>query len=564
MKTQQQEAETFLRALWEGVPEPHKFLTWTLDRKYSLWWNDPAEAAEAVAGKPNEYVGVGLADPTQTRLIMTERAKANEISGIAGFGLDIDYQDGAAHKGKKLPPDEASAHQLLDAMPLRPTLVVHSGHGLQAWWLLKEHLIFDGVADRMAAANVARDWNATLAAKAKQLGWEVDSVHDLARVLRIPGTINTKGGVSVPARLLVSDGPRYADLDEFAAVCVQAPADTGKAGPKFTDAPRSVDFWTGVLEGSEEGGRNNAMAALAGLMFNGMKDVADEKQRRLMLKFFQLVNERNSPPLEDRELNATFFSILKKEIGKRAAEEACIELEQSEMYAEEGPSEERLRILSGMLSEDKLELAKITKKGREGAEYAITLKNGETVTLGAIVNQDQVRKAILDHTAGTPSPVVIRLFKKPEWLAVCRRMAAAAEEIDMPEYSRAYTAGSSIGSYLETRQGAVGLPTFDDMIPGALQSGAPFVEGGMVHVTIQDLVKTLRATGDKWNERDWVNGLHDLGFERFTVSRTFGEGQRKQKKYWRVDASILEQKCGVHCFAAEAEGSRDRATAATA
>jgi len=547
MNTQQKEAETFLCALWEGVPEPHKFLTWTLDRKCSYWWDDPAEAAEAIAGRPNEYVGVGLADQSKTSLKLSERAKANEISGIAGFGLDIDYQDGAAHKGKTLPPDEESAHKLLDAMPLRPTLVVHSGHGLQAWWLLKEHLIFSGDADRMRAAMVARDWNATLAAKAKGFGWEVDSVHDLARVLRIPGTINTKGGVSVPARLLKHDGPRFEDLDCFTAVCVQAPAESSKAGPKLADAPRSREFWNKILSGVEEGGRNNAVASLAGLLFQGMKDVEDERLRRIYLELLQKVNLDFDPPLPEMEVTRTTMSILRAEVQKRAAADALVKLEQSESYAEAAPSDERLRIIASLLTDDNLRIAGITKRGSEASEYAFELDNGTSVTLGSLLNQDQVRRALFDHTAGTPDPVVIRLFKKPEWLSVCRHIAAAARSIDAPEYGRATQGAAYLGAYIEIKQGSTGLPAPHTMSREEWVDGAPFFDAGEVYIGVLDLTRTLRTCGNPWNEKDWANALMDIGFERAQVNRRF-DGKQIKRRCWKANASMIEAKHHIHAF----------------
>ena len=86
-----------------------------------------------------------------------------------------------------MPPDESAALHIIERIGIRPSIIVHSGHGFHAYWLLKEP-----VRAEEGAARLARCWGATIAAHAQSLDYIVDSVWDLARVLRIPGTINHK------------------------------------------------------------------------------------------------------------------------------------------------------------------------------------------------------------------------------------------------------------------------------------------------------------------------------------------------------------------------------------
>jgi hypothetical protein len=87
---------------------------------------------------------------------------------------------------------------------------VHSGHGVQCWWIFREPWIFSGDADREHAADLARRFNRLFKERAKARGWDCDSVSDLARVLRVPGTTNAKVvGAHRPVYILRDCDRRY-------------------------------------------------------------------------------------------------------------------------------------------------------------------------------------------------------------------------------------------------------------------------------------------------------------------------------------------------------------------
>jgi hypothetical protein len=110
---------------------------------------------------------------------------------MPGVWADIDVK-GEGHKENDLPPSIETAVQLAQEFPLQPTVLVHSGHGLQAWWLFKEPWVFDSPDERHEAQDLSQRFQATLRVKAEAHGWKLDSTHDLARVLRLPGTYNRK------------------------------------------------------------------------------------------------------------------------------------------------------------------------------------------------------------------------------------------------------------------------------------------------------------------------------------------------------------------------------------
>lgn len=83
---------------------------------------------------------------------------------------------------------------LVATMTLPPTLILHSGGGFQAWWLFVEPWVFGSDEERERAAALVKRWQSLLRIRAAEKKWELDSTHDLARVLRPTGTWDWKYG----------------------------------------------------------------------------------------------------------------------------------------------------------------------------------------------------------------------------------------------------------------------------------------------------------------------------------------------------------------------------------
>ena len=97
-----------------------------------------------------------------------------------------------------------SALERLKEIQIQPTILVHSGHGLQAFWLFDQ--LVDVSTDRQAAASRQADWIQMLIDVYSP--YSIDSVSDLSRVMRLPGFINHKSGDRpVSVEFITSDGP---------------------------------------------------------------------------------------------------------------------------------------------------------------------------------------------------------------------------------------------------------------------------------------------------------------------------------------------------------------------
>lgn len=299
------EARRFLQALY-GLDAPGWCPVFLLPSTVPHWVRatDLERIADtglqAAARGQNVYVPVGLQAERQD----SGRGKAATVCALAGLWADIDYQS-PAHKAQNLPPDEAAARALLAELPLEPTAVVHSGHGLQAWWLFRELWAFGSDAERLAAAELSERWQSTVQAVAARHGWTVDATADLARVLRLPGTVNRKDGCEpVPVRLLRLDGSRYT-RDDFEPYLVDVPDNRGNGNGS---AP-------GMRDAIPAGQRNATLTSLAGTMRRrGMGEEA-------ILAALLAVNAAQcQPPLPQAEVKVIAHSVAGYEPAEPAGE----------------------------------------------------------------------------------------------------------------------------------------------------------------------------------------------------------------------------------------------------
>ncbi len=333
------ESLAFLETMFRGKSDDLWLYLWKEDR--SKWFQSIEKAAQFGFEKSNYYFGCCLSPKDNGEY---KRCTAANAAASPGFWCDIDYSDGtAAHKAKNLPfpPSEESAHKIIDAVGTKPTMIVHSGHGLQAYWLFESLLIFADAKQRKDFAQRSQAFQERLIAIGASFGWHVDSVGDLARILRLPGTINAKADCpEVPCRLLVADGPRIQSADEMigsvltpiqknrlnfesnghaktaVAVFVDENPESG------TRVGKPIEEWDRIGRGVGEGERNVAATKWAGIIISGMGDCFDSTRIRVGWLNFENWNLRNSPPLDTDELRTTWNSILRAEQSKASAKNA--------------------------------------------------------------------------------------------------------------------------------------------------------------------------------------------------------------------------------------------------
>jgi len=181
------------------------------------------------------YVSMGL----QRKIGSTyTRATDAEVCGVTGMWLDIDVECDA-HKTKNLPKNKAEAQSILNSVGLDPTMVINSGHGYHIYWMLTKPYIWDnGVPEQHAKASaLVKNWYNYCRDTGKTLGFHLDPVGDLCRVLRLPGTWNFKRPEVVPVEVVMcTSAIRYAQKD-----FVRENIDPGFV-PKNPDVIFTLDF----------------------------------------------------------------------------------------------------------------------------------------------------------------------------------------------------------------------------------------------------------------------------------------------------------------------------------
>lgn len=121
---------------------------------------------------------------------------------------------------------EAIAQHIEAAPWPAPSVIVDSGGGLHGYWLLREPWLLDSDEARQAAEVVQRAW-------VQQVIGADPSVHDLVRILRVPGTLNFKYDPPRPVRFL------RCDLDQaypLQALTAHLPP-VHEAAPRFKNDP---------------------------------------------------------------------------------------------------------------------------------------------------------------------------------------------------------------------------------------------------------------------------------------------------------------------------------------
>lgn len=113
------------------------------------------------------------------------RSKAEDISALAAVWIDIDFKSEGIQSRE-------NAHELIDLISdligVGPSVVVHSGNGLQPYWAIDPA---EEYTQELGTSLLLR-WGAFCRWVAASQGGQLDSVFDLPRIFRAPGSFNHK------------------------------------------------------------------------------------------------------------------------------------------------------------------------------------------------------------------------------------------------------------------------------------------------------------------------------------------------------------------------------------
>lgn len=515
------EAIDFLNLLFADTQD--HFLIWTLPDGMSYWFTDPGNAATRVealvAEKRDVYVGCGL---SPRAMGSKNRCPAAEISGIVGVWADVDVAD-AVHTKKNLPPDDESALALINGMGLAPSAIVSSGHGFHAWWLFKEPWVFDGGEDREKAQSLVASWGYTLMSRAKEKGWTIDSAFDLARILRVPGTMNRKVASDIkPVTILSQSDARY-DPEDFVdymidSVVVSDPHFTVAVGKlkldpnaeppsqKFELLLDNIDNFRPVWNFKRKDLNGDASAYDLALC-NIAVDCGWEDQEiaNLLIAFWRKNNLRMKTREDyvQRTIAKARIDYEKRINGLNVDNGmTTIAAKRTELKeAPHGEREDRKEVLLKMLSEKLgIPIVKFVKYTCEPAKYALVTTLG-TVQLGGIGNISNQQR-FRDEVASAIDRFPERIRK--EWDVIQGALMDCVEHEDLGEEAteQGETKGW-IAAYLDEKR-----------LAESIRESNPYKdENGIVYIHLKDMTAWLerRKSGQNVKSADLSRRIQIVG-----------------------------------------------------
>jgi hypothetical protein len=523
------EAGEFLITLW-GNPPPGQVLIWTLPQKRSVWFNRLDNVQMGDYSHLDVYTGVGVA-PLDVMLRTGQRATTDGIGGIAGLWADVDYA-GKDHSKPNLPPTEADAWGLVHEMAYPPTIVVHTGHGLQAWWLFHEPWIFKNGEERERAQVMIRGWQDHMAQLAGARGWVVDATHDLARLMRLPGTYNNKSE-RVPVKVLSSDGPRVS-WEEFPFLTAAHTA--GWITPPLPD----VKIGSLILDPDAE----PPLGKLLALQDNDAKfsrsmrrdrpDLADQSPSSYDMS---LASIAATAGWSDQEIaNLLIFS--RRENGddlKLREDYYARTIARAKGPAEQAEATERLKeggrsltdlsaLLGNGIDGDRIEILDLVMHVGDPPEFWMQTSAGD-ITLGTVNNITDQGRFLTAIAAATQ--LVLAPCKKIAWAFRAQAILRCCRHVELGEASHP---GSEMAHWVETY---LDTQTILEDQNVAAEQGLPFRKDGVIMFPLSGFRQYLRfSVGENLSSHKLGQRLRLCGIEP-TVIRVIIKGKETSRNHWR-------------------------------
>lgn len=550
----------FFQDLFGEKPSGGLFIqVWTKGDKQNHYFDSATAAGQFAAAHPRDvYTGVSL---SPKNFGPRRRCGAAQSAGIAGVWADIDVAGGPLGNDEGKAPDFAAAEQLAFSI-LEPTLCVNSGYGLQAWWLFDDGPWFfgDGRAERERGAAVAAGWIALLREKAQTLGFDLDAVQDLARLMRVPGTLNCKGGKEAPVGHVYepSLGPRHSRetitklaLDAKPAATTvrevleglvgefeidpraQPPYDrmqvAGANNPLFiktlehTRRERSIENWS-LSE------YDLSLASMAVQMGWSDQEIVD------LLIFHRKKHGEPEKALREDYLRKTLGRARRQGEATKAekrVDDALQNLAAMGKQAESDP-DAVMEAFNDVIGSDKLKVMELIQDGDDPrqARYRIIVEPGAVeVPIGApstLFNPDAFREAF-----GVVTGHVMPLVKKAAWLEALQALLNVRQVHIADDDTIRGQVVEWMGKYVGERM----LPDPAE----AIRRREPFERDGSIFVFAASFhTFVTRSVGRRVSEADLKMMLKQSGFAPKPVSFRTESGSSTSRSYYCAPKGVLD------------------------
>jgi len=555
----------FLEALYSDIDKDLFFLIWVFDgqrMKRSYWfknWNDANELLIELKRKEvNVYCGAGLSSQD---FGSDKRCRKNEIAGLIGFFADIDIKDDEAHKKGNLPKNISEAMEILKGFPYEPTITVHSGHGLQTWWLFKDVWLFEDDEDRERAENISKRLNYYFKSIAKQIGqkngepkgWDVDSVYNLDRVMRVPDTVNHKG-TPVPVKVIgMNPESRYepSDFDELlpdvsefdkSEVNYQDKMIKGslnldsKANPPFDKFQALLEIEPKFLQSWERKRKDmqDQSASSYDLSLASYTAMAGWREQEIA----ELIIASRRKHKDDLKLREDYY---KRTIGiaisqakKFVADTQLEEISKDEIVGEKVTNDKKDAILETLSNMFGVRMIQIVKYLSEPPTYKLFTDKGD-VNVGDVDNMITQSKLRV-HLASTTGKYLPR-FKGDKWDMIAQSLLNVVVEIELGE--EATEAGQTsvwLNNYLYDNT-VFDLDDLDDSdrADKVIVSKNPFIHNGSKYIFLESFKKWIRINEmERVTSKKLATLLRSIGCEGVKLGLKSSEGW-STRNVWKIE-----------------------------
>jgi AAA domain-containing protein len=122
------------------------------------------------------------------------RGDESFVAASPGMWAEVDVSEAGGHKQEgAIASTFEAARNWIDALPIKPSIVIHSGGGFHLYWRAEEPREF-GSGDWMEGKRDACQFEAMLQKRAREFGFGLDPniTRNFACLLRLPGLVNWK------------------------------------------------------------------------------------------------------------------------------------------------------------------------------------------------------------------------------------------------------------------------------------------------------------------------------------------------------------------------------------
>ena len=537
-------ATSFLSELYaDSVSPESQIVIWANANLPNRWCSTIEEAVEVLAldeYNDRSYFGLALQDPARALQFAAKqgdktdlglrRGYAQSAAAWPGVGLDIDVR--GEGKSKPYPPTMDDALWLIDQAPIKPSILVDTGGGLHAYWLFDEPEPITDSASLERVRRVSYGFYLLLLEAARSRDWTIDNTSDLARVLRVPGTCNTKYPGPPKVEVTKDTGARY-DMDAleiFIPKDLKAPAgDAGsEADVAFTideDAVpqlRMIDMacdldakfsqtWLAKRKDLDSQSEYDMSIASMGVGF-GWTD-----QQIVDALIYHRSKNGGVPKLRSSYYRVTLSNARagsgdssRREVIERLTERGA-DPERAEAEAEQTVDD--INLLIRLKGEAKI--ATIVRYPGDPPTYAMVTQAKEVLTLGTvrtILSAGLFREAVASVTGR-----IIDRHKDPAWSNIAQSILQCVRYEELGE--DATPAGEmldSLGEWLESSEVLDGDTLASRS--AAIRGKRPFAKAGQLHFVVRDLMRWLKANhGDRRTKNEICQTLKKLGALPSTV-----------------------------------------------